>query len=556
MDHLKWMLELQDKMTGPAERMRKSMLDLNSAMGGATRGAHQFAASHQAIQRALAQSGSSTTSWSKQMRGLGADLGGWIAVADKVAGAIGGVADAMADVAKFGVGKLAYRESTLASFEMMEGGPEAGLAMYDKALEFARKTPFQTKEVVDSFKMLRAAGFEAQAIPEMFAGLGDIAAASGFQEGVIPAIVTQLQQVRSTGKLVWADLKQITGWSGKAGIGAPEVFNAIGKRMGVSAKDAHGLVSDGQVDADTGIAAFFDAIASKNGGLGKVMDRQSTTLTGYFERLKSIPEDIFLTWGQQLDSMPGMTAFKSAMKVILDLFDITTESGKRFQTFVVGELDGVLKSIFAGIADEGGASKVETVLKFIISRVKVLVSVMKGLLEGAKGFIDGLMPTFEKLGAEAFDPENPALFAQSMKDVGHAIGEATGKVVQMIAAVEGLILKWAKLQSDPQMLRFKGLAQMASGNFNQGAMNFGAGLWGGMQESFGSSKTGDAINGKPVDLSRMKGGGSSSEVKVKVQVDGDAQGKDPDELSRRIATELPGALASVFDQMSIEMGEV
>lgn len=363
---------------------------------------------------------------------LGAGLPGLIAgvVALTVAFSTLGIAAGVVG-GKWAINTLAMKESTLATLKVTTGSVQEADRIFKEALVFAKKTPFETGDVVQGYTSLLGAGFSTDQVGKVYSALGDVAAMSGFDKYVIDRMTLSFAQIKAKGKLQGEELLQILEASGKAGVGATRIYEQIAKRLGIASTDVADAISKGKVDSDTGILAILGAIQERSGGkVGNLMMEQSTTIKGLLSTLMSAPEDLMLSI--DLDKLPGLKSFKDAVVNITKLMDTSTESGRRLQ----GVMTSMFNVVFTGLFGDLGGSydDIEKKTLLIIKAMEDYVPVLKsaiatakefvaGLWEGSKGFFEGLSDAFG-LAAK----NDPAQW----REFGKSIGEAVGKLIQLI----------------------------------------------------------------------------------------------------------------------------
>jgi tape measure domain-containing protein len=583
------LFELFDRMSGPANRMSRASHELEKTLIHTSRAVKQLGVEQDATER-------SSRGLFKELKELGTALGGWISVAKTARNVVGGIAGGFFDAARgaltFGVNTLAMRESTMATFELMEGNRDAAEALYNQAVEWARKTPFATGQVVDAFKQLRSAGFTREEVPILFAGLGDVAAAANFSGEVIGRVAYQMAQIKGTGKLQMVDLRPILGQLAGAGVGLTQIFDKVAARLGVTKDEVAGIMEAGGVSADVGIVAIMEAISDKGKGLGNVMGTLSGTLQGYFSRLESIAEDWFLSFDRDVDQMPGMVSFKNALKNVIDLFDVTTASGKRVQSTVLELFDTAMGNLFGGFEGAGGMARLELGVQTLIGALETAWTMARGVGGAVQGFFEGLAPALRILSGGAFDPKKPALFAEAMRGMGSQIGEAVGNMMRLVAAINSLFTLFSsKIGSEHgfslgQALT-RGLAFGVTGGnsevlYSMGNLSdrlqgtfrseneiqspsrvyaqYGEHLAAGLAQGIESGSAGvdaalSGLGGSGIAVS-PGGGRARAPVTVQLNIQVDNTGhQDGAEIARHIAELVPAQLQAAFEALALEMGE-
>jgi hypothetical protein len=524
-------------------------------------------------------------------------------------GVIGSVGGGIKDVLSFGIEKLMFKETMVASFEMMSKSRTKGLEDFRQAVDFARVTPFETEQVVDAIQQLRGAGFSRTEAPIVFQGIGDIAAASGFNPMVMGAITTQLAQVKSLGKLTFADLKVITGWTGRAGVGIEEVYGAIAQNMGVAKSQVSGMVSGGLVPANTAIVSLLDAIKKVGGGeLGGMMQRQSKTLKGLFSTLTSAAGDFFLTMDEDTDNLPGFATFKGFIENLIKLFDVGGATGKRMQGVIGKVFDGAMQGLFGIVSGPDGMKSLESISERVLVVLETVdwkgffTSIREGMewirdvdwrsgLETAGTIITGLGYAWDFVRGIAI------VVWDVFQGIGTWIGTGFGYVFTVIEKLTNTVLAnieriqkvWGLLGQGEFVQAGRAAYQgMQEGLFgaNTGIFNLGNGMGEALQsgvkdalqirspsrvmmrlgaftaEGFaqgvqsGQAGVGRSFDGmvagavQPQAAVTARAGGNTIHININV----DARGNDGDAIASRLRELLPGVLADTLEQLALQEG--
>jgi hypothetical protein len=327
--------------------------------------------------------------------------------------------------ARFAVDALAFRESTMASYELMLGGADKAKAMFESNLVLAKKTPFETATVVAAMKQIMSAGFDAEEANILFQAVGDVSAASGFNTQIFSQMSLVLSQIKGAQILQGQDLNQAANALSGAGIGRVQIFAQIAKLKGMKPENMVKAMSTGQISSMEAIVGMVNAIKEKSGGsVGGIMMRQSSTLKGLFSTLSSAPMDFFMS--MDLDKMTGLNPFKSFITNLVGdegVLNTATESGKRLQALLENTFNRVFSGLFGGLSGDEGRARLEG----------AITGMVKGLEALGEGFMKGIEPMKGMLGMLGTGSSDGDKFATSMA----AVGRATGSVVTALAAVGG-----------------------------------------------------------------------------------------------------------------------
>lgn len=569
METLQWIYRLHDNVTGPAGRIERSLKGILGAV-------ERFP---------------SVTAVAKQ--GLEMLIGG--------ARQLGNV---VIDGGKFALGALAFKESTLASFELMLGTKKEAKEFFDLAKGFGKLTPFETEDVVASFQQLLQAGFSKTEVPIVFQALGDVAAGKGFDKQVIDRLTLAFGQIRSKGKLMGDDLRQVV----EAGVGRGAIFEHIAQQLGVDPKSIDDVMSKGRISADVALTAMLDTIRDKFSGgkeLGQGMLQQATTIRGLMSTLASAPMDMFLDI--DLDSSKGFKGIKTFMSGLVDALNPDSLNGGR------------LKNVITDVVDDVGGLLGSITVEDLTAGFKTLVDLVKVGVSGVVAFKDGMMemlgPTFELMQTMEGGQDTAEGFRIVMAGLGVVLGAIINTIILAAMGIGKLFNALKRLsdfissqkffgdqfgfkamieQLDP-MLSFvesfgadivKGLANGILSMMNvpvDAILNVGRNVIDGFKslmdinspsgvfEDFGQFTAEGFARGVDggrgmVDSSvtRMvtvpapmatRGGGGRAPINVTLNFTINGAADDGDTIARKIADLLPSQLTSLLEQISIEDGE-
>lgn len=338
------------------------------------------------------------------------ELNAFAELAGKAWDAVKGIGEAFG---KTVIGSLAFKESTLASFEMILGSKDAAADLFKEAARIAKLTPFNTQDVVSNYSQLIGAGYSAGETGVLFQTLGDISALSDFDPQVFSGITQQLAEMKAMGQVQWRHVQAILTHSGKAGIGAIQIGEQVSNMLGLnSAKAGAEMLQGGALTGEQFAYAFVEAVRKKGGGkVGNILLRQSETLKGLWSNITSIPTDTIFAFA---DNLKGVEVLKGAMKTIINLFDTATPVGKRFQETVEHIADSILQGVFGPFQGEDGT-------QFFQEKMESFLSWAQGV-DWVAAFKD-VGTTLQQIGTAAM------YAAKGINMLGTAVGavgEATG----------------------------------------------------------------------------------------------------------------------------------
>lgn len=353
---------------------------------------------------------------------LGKQLGGKIGASldtasistrlSEIGDAVSGVGDKMSDIGgkltagvtvpllagaaaagKFAMGIASSAETTEISFTTMLGSEQAALDMMKTLADFAARTPFELSGLQDATRQLLAYGFTAEEIIPMLTSVGDATAALGTGQSGIEAVTRALGQMQTRGKVSAEEMLQLT----EQGIPAWEY---LAEAIGTDTAGAMEKVSDGAVDASTGIKALTDGMERDFGGM---MEAQSKTVAGLFSNLSDAIEQPFM----ELRNSDAYSAFADAMEEVVDAAGPFVESllphmerGIEAVADLLGSAADAMED-FSSMSEDGqeqvlglvaGAAAAGPALTVLGKGVSAAGSAMKGagkLFEAASGAMGG-----------------------------------------------------------------------------------------------------------------------------------------------------------------------
>lgn len=320
---LAWVLELLDKMSGPARGAARAVDNLEDQMEEAARAANKLDRGLDDTSRGMNRAERAANKASSKFDKLS---GAAVALGTFAGTAALDAASFMADMA-FEAGKAAFElrkfdESTKFAFGALLG-VEKGTEAYEKAIATADKLGASQREVLASYNaLLPAMDGNVERVDNIINSMADLAALnpSANLEGIARAI----SQIQSTGKLQGDELLQLN----EAGLATTLVYDELSKALGKTKDEVKALQSEGKIDSKTAIDAILAAINKQAGGgeAGALATEKSlSTLEGTIGRLQNRAEDFVRT--MQLDGGPLI----GAIGRFSEFLNVDTAKGRRFQ---------------------------------------------------------------------------------------------------------------------------------------------------------------------------------------------------------------------------------
>jgi len=432
---VQWLFKVIDQMSRPMSEISETFATMERRVSGVT--------------RALQISGSM--------------LDHWLNIATRIGSVIKGIAEAGFDMGNFALEALSFKENTLAGMEILLGGEQAAQRMFQQMVKFGAKTPFSTKDTIDTFRALLGAGFNEQEVPIVFQGLSDISSMRGFDMQSMEMMTRALGQIRGLGTMGMHGLKELITWSGPAGVGMPDVLAQIAKQMHITNEEASAMMEGGGgVTSSVGIVAFLEAVRSKLGGvdqkLGSMTMKQSTTFTGLMSTMKSIPSDLFLN--MDLSKMSGFQAVKGAVENVIKLIDPSASEGPgaRIRERFAGLFNSVFGGLFEQFSGDAGLANMDRMVDKLVRAFDVLQAAGRGVMQFIIGAFEHAVPGANGLFERLSDPTN-ATALKELEDTFHNAGMAIGdcisqlmKLINLLTAPVRMWEGWSNFITKPQQM--------------------------------------------------------------------------------------------------------
>lgn len=328
------LLKLRDEATAA---MKKAQGSLDALEGSAKKGQGAFSALSTAMSRAEDSS-------------------------KKLAMGVGLVAVAVAGIGLKGLQVAGDMEQVRVAFNTMLGSAEAGGRMVKDLWQFAATTPFEFTGLVSNARLLKAMGFEAQAIIPTMTAVGEAVSALGGGEFEIQRVARALGQMQAKGKVA---AQEMTLQLSEVGIPA---WKYLAEAIGTTVPEAMKRVEQGTISSAVGIKAVLAGMTKDfKGG----MAAQMNTLLGI--------------WSNTKDQITGL------LWAIGDTIVTTFDVRERLKNFNNGLTQ--IASTFRDFADLVAARGLDRALDLTFSNDrKIVILAMAGAITGM------LTPAFISLG--------------------------------------------------------------------------------------------------------------------------------------------------------------
>jgi tape measure domain-containing protein len=228
-----------------------------------------------------------------------------------------------------------FKQTQSKALEILLGNKAGGDALLSQATEFARVTPFGTKDVLGITKSL-AQNFAPSEIMNLLSGIGDVGAANNFSPQILESVTLAVNQIKRRGFLQGDELNQLAD----AGVPVTAMLENLAKLNNTDLAGVGKLQAQGLISADQAIWSMLEAIRTKvsGGTLGGFMQVMGQEIPGLLSTLKDVPFTIF----QDLDTAP----LKGFLTNLVKLTDTSSTLGGKFKNAVNRTFGAVLKGVF------------------------------------------------------------------------------------------------------------------------------------------------------------------------------------------------------------------
>lgn len=176
------------------------------------------------------------------------------------------------------------------AFETMLGSAEKAEELIKDITDFAAKTPFELKGLVDSSKQLLAFGFAADEIIPTMTTLGNIAAGVGRDK--LPTIVRSLGKIRTKGKASMEELNMML----EAGV---PILDTLSEQLGVTNEELFKMISAGKVGFND-VNNALTSMGTGTGRFGGLMEKQSKSFLGILSNIGDWFTNFMIAIGKEL----------------------------------------------------------------------------------------------------------------------------------------------------------------------------------------------------------------------------------------------------------------
>jgi tape measure domain-containing protein len=207
----------------------------------------------------------------------------------------------------------AAMERTTVMLEGLEGSAQKARESMTWLMDFAGSAPYQLSSLSDTFVKLRTAGLDPTA--GSMQALVDAVAAFGGTNLELQRAAVAIQQMAGKGVISMEEMRQ------QLGEAVPDALKVMAREMDMTMMDLSKLISDGALDATTGLNALFEGWKKEHAGAAAAF---AGTMSGLWNQIK-LQYELFKY--DMMNSGDSFVVLKAALKTTLDLIKKWREDG-------------------------------------------------------------------------------------------------------------------------------------------------------------------------------------------------------------------------------------
>lgn len=478
MTTLSWMFRLTDRVTGPARQISRELRGVRSelsglslsrggagarggidtvrsAIGSLARSVTDSRAPVMNLRQGMSEVSRSGISMQSVMGAAGSTLS-MVATAAAAAGAA--ILGVGAAGARSAIDLARFQENSMVTLRTLLGSEEAAGAEWDRAMQFARSTPFDVQDVIRMRTGLVSAGFsDSRERDVMSAWLADVGALNPNDSSAMQRALLVVSQVRANDRAMGNDLIQL----GNLGINRNDIFREIARGRGMQnvnstavTRQMGELVSAGQVRSNEFLRALVNSMIARTGGtgIGALTGNMNGTLEGNLSNIGSSIHELFLgrRRGQNdFYQSAGIKEFNRFLGDSISLLSASSSTGARLQKVLRHLSDTVFKTLF-GRADR---STIETTITSITDGIESLTRWFVIGWKYAGAYFEGLRavvgPVIETLGeffkSLSSGDTDATRTMETIRNIGKVVGVLASVAVIALAVVGAAVagVAWA-----------------------------------------------------------------------------------------------------------------
>lgn len=331
----------------------------------------------------------------------------------------------LTDAAEAGVRFNAFLETSAIGFTTMMGSAERAQKHLNELADFASRTPFQFRDLVDASRKMQAFGFTAQQVIPTLTAVGNAMSAAGITGGeALERVVRQLGQIQSIGRLGAEEMRAL------ADNGIP-AWEMLAQAIGKTVEETRRLSEAGRLRGREGVQILLEQMNRRFPG---AMQRMEGTLT---QRLSNL-QDLFERAGGM--ATQGLTRdISETLGAGLQQGDLVSRMAQGINT-AISPVSGMIRTAAVGLL---GGSLVEGLIEGVTAgreRIQAQMYILGGGVVSALKSAFGInTPARETIPIGAAIDEGIALGIRTNAGVIYEAisGVTRGAVSAGLSAVQG-----------------------------------------------------------------------------------------------------------------------
>lgn len=266
-----------------------------------------------------------TTSAANALSGLASAAGSIGTALTVTSAAVGVVTEKFASWA---LESIASAETVTIAMTNLTGSAQLAQDTISQIQKLAVVSPYTFSTLEQAGQQLIALGFTADQVAPMLTAVGDAVAATGGDASNYTAVIKDLGQMQSLGKVT---SRVMTGLA----MNSIPAWQMLADYLGVSVEQARTEVTNGAIDADTGITAILSGMEGRYGGM---MEVASKTVTGILSNmLDAVQVNIM-----KLSTSDGYSALRTSLSnMVTPLMNFFTALQPTFSNLMASAAGGI-----------------------------------------------------------------------------------------------------------------------------------------------------------------------------------------------------------------------
>jgi tape measure domain-containing protein len=315
-------------------------------------------------------------------------------------------------------------EKAQISMEYFLGGNEqAAQGFIMNMKDFSAETAFNTQQALNLSKKLLNARFEAGQIRGIMERLNDASAVAGMTPETIDRIVLAMTQLKTNGKIMGTELRQLA----EANIPA---YRILAEQLGMTGEEVLNI-GELKIDGDVGVAAILEGLKEFEGAA----ERVANTVPGMWETIK----DNMLIIGEQMFAGPYkalekfLRRWRDGMET---LRSILTEKGLGgvFEKLIPPELQESVRAILGSFMSLGQSAMM------LYQAFQPVVQIIAGV------FTNAMAVVLPMIAAVARGIAMTAAWALNASPAIQYFVAAIGTIMVAMAAARALMFLWSVMR--------------------------------------------------------------------------------------------------------------